>query len=121
MNDFQNGCSFLGFEPIIIENVLEGDELRTNLPEIEKKIQELGKENIVCIITTTSCFAPRVPDRLVQQKSICGRNTYHITIMQKGTVLLWMVVYCLMQFLMEVDISLIRLFVGCCCKRCMVD
>ena len=55
--------SFTGFIPIIIENVLEGDELRTNIPEIENKIQELGKETIVCIMTTTSCFAPRVPDR----------------------------------------------------------
>lgn len=52
-----------GFEPVIIENVLEGDELRTDLAAVEKKIKDLGSENIVCIMTTTSCFAPRTPDR----------------------------------------------------------
>lgn len=50
---------------MVIENVREGDELRTNLEEIQKKIEELGAENILCILTTTSCFAPRVPDRCV--------------------------------------------------------
>ena len=53
----------LGFIPVIIENVLEGDELRTDISEIQKKIKQLGDGNIVCIMTTTSCFAPRVPDR----------------------------------------------------------
>ncbi|KAI4900144.1 hypothetical protein NFI96_023873 [Prochilodus magdalenae] len=54
-----------GFEPVVIENVLEGDELRTDLEAVEKKIEELGAENILCIHSTTSCFAPRVPDRQV--------------------------------------------------------
>ena len=67
-NNFERQILFLilyfsGFIPVIIENVLEGDELRTDVSEIEKKIKELGEENIVCIMTTTSCFAPRVPDR----------------------------------------------------------
>ena len=67
-NNFERQILFLilyfsGFIPVIIENVLEGDELRTDISEIEKKIKELGEENIVCIMTTTSCFAPRVPDR----------------------------------------------------------
>lgn len=43
----------LGFEAVVIENVLEGDELRTNLQEIENKIQTLGADNIACIMTTT--------------------------------------------------------------------
>ena len=54
---------FSGFEPVVIENVEEGDELRTNVTEIKAKIEELGAENIACIMTTTSCFTPRVPDR----------------------------------------------------------
>lgn len=53
----------LGFEPVVIENVLEGDELRTDLKAVEAKIQDLGADNILCIHSTTSCFAPRVPDR----------------------------------------------------------
>uniref|UniRef100_A0A0E9QDU4 O-phosphoseryl-tRNA(Sec) selenium transferase n=1 Tax=Anguilla anguilla TaxID=7936 RepID=A0A0E9QDU4_ANGAN len=52
-----------GFEPVVVENVLEGDELRTDLEAVKRKIEELGAENILCVHSTTSCFAPRVPDR----------------------------------------------------------
>lgn len=52
-----------GFEPVVVENVLEGDELRTDVEAVERKIEELGAENILCVHSTTSCFAPRVPDR----------------------------------------------------------
>ena len=53
-----------GFEPVIVENKLDGDELCTDCDAIEAKIKELGAEAICCIMTTTSCFAPRVPDML---------------------------------------------------------
>lgn len=52
-----------GFTPVIIEPVYSGDELTTNLNEIEKQIHQLKPENIACILCTTSCFAPRSPDR----------------------------------------------------------
>ena len=52
-----------GLEPVVIENSLEGDELRTDVPGIQKKIEELGADNVLCVFTTTSCFTPRVPDR----------------------------------------------------------
>ena len=52
-----------GFEPIIIENKLEGDELRTDMQAINKAIETYEAENVLCIHSTTSCFAPRVPDR----------------------------------------------------------
>lgn len=54
-----------GFCPVIIENLLEGDEIRTDLAAIEAKIVALGPENVLCIAPTTSCFAPRAPDRCV--------------------------------------------------------
>ncbi|XP_075050849.1 O-phosphoseryl-tRNA(Sec) selenium transferase [Mixophyes fleayi] len=62
-----------GFEPIVIENVLEGDELRTDLNSVESRIHELGAENILCVHSTTSCFAPRVPDRLEELAVICAK------------------------------------------------
>ncbi|XP_068134364.1 O-phosphoseryl-tRNA(Sec) selenium transferase [Hyperolius riggenbachi] len=62
-----------GFEPVVIENVLEGDELRTDLSLVESQIQELGAENILCVHSTTSCFAPRVPDRLEELAEICAK------------------------------------------------
>ena len=56
-------CVSLGFEPVVLENKLEGDELRTDVDTMEKKVQELGPEMVLCVMTTTSCFAPRAPDR----------------------------------------------------------
>ena len=56
-------CVSSGFDPVVIENKLEGDELRTDVEEIESKIKELGSDSIACVMCTTSCFAPRVPDR----------------------------------------------------------
>ncbi|XP_069712326.1 O-phosphoseryl-tRNA(Sec) selenium transferase isoform X2 [Phaenicophaeus curvirostris] len=61
-----------GFEPVVIENVLEGDELRTDVEAVEAKIKALGAENILCVHSTTSCFAPRVPDRLEELAVICA-------------------------------------------------
>ncbi len=55
----------------MIENLLEGDQLRTNVAGIENSIEELRPENIVCVLTTTSCFAPRAIDKWVQC-SECG-------------------------------------------------
>lgn len=50
---------------MIIENTLEaGGELRTDLAELERRVEKLGPENIAAIMTTTSCFAPRGIDRL---------------------------------------------------------
>ncbi|XP_043099672.1 LOW QUALITY PROTEIN: O-phosphoseryl-tRNA(Sec) selenium transferase [Puntigrus tetrazona] len=63
-----------GFEPVVIENVLEGDELRTNLEEVQRKIEELGAQNILCVHSTTSCFAPRVPDRLEELAALCAKH-----------------------------------------------
>lgn len=45
--------------PIIIDTERNEDELQTNVTEFENQIQKLGAHNIVCIISTTSCFAPR--------------------------------------------------------------
>lgn len=68
-----------GFTPVIIEPVKDGDELVTNLTEIESKINELEPENIACILSTTSCFAPRIPDRIEKIASICKKNNiFHL-------------------------------------------
>lgn len=45
--------------PIIIDTIRNEDELETNVAEFENQIHKLGAHHIVCIISTTSCFAPR--------------------------------------------------------------
>lgn len=68
-----------GLEPVVIENKLEGDELRTDLSAMEKTIAQLGAENVVCVMTTTNCFTPRVPDRLEEVAEICKKlNIPHL-------------------------------------------
>ena len=53
-----------GYQVVVIENVLEGDELRTDVPALKEKVSTLGPENVAAILTTTSCFAPRGIDCL---------------------------------------------------------
>ena len=53
----------LGLEPIIIENVLVGDHLETDTLRIKNVVDNIDSENILCVLTTTSCFAPRIPDK----------------------------------------------------------
>ncbi|KAM6949622.1 O-phosphoseryl-tRNA(Sec) selenium transferase [Aplochiton taeniatus] len=68
-----------GFKPVVVENILEGDELRTDLKAVERKIEELGTDNVLCVHSTTSCFAPRVPDRLEELATMCAEyNIPHI-------------------------------------------
>eukprot|EP00999_Lentomonas_sp_LEN2_P001312 NODE_233_length_1837_cov_101.212281_g208_i0.p1 GENE.NODE_233_length_1837_cov_101.212281_g208_i0~~NODE_233_length_1837_cov_101.212281_g208_i0.p1 ORF type:complete len:344 (+),score=5.61 NODE_233_length_1837_cov_101.212281_g208_i0:736-1767(+) len=68
-----------GFTPVVVPNNLEGDELRTNLQFMEDFIAEHGEDSILCVYTTTSCFAPRVPDRLVEVAGLCQqRGVPHI-------------------------------------------
>jgi hypothetical protein len=65
---FIHPCSRLkrtGFVPVVVENQKEGDELRTNVDAIQAEIERLGPDAILCVFTTTSCFAPRAFDRYV--------------------------------------------------------
>ena len=57
--------SLSGFQPVVVENVLEGDELRTDVTAVEEEIRNLGAETVACVFTTTSCFAPRAYDKCV--------------------------------------------------------
>jgi O-phospho-L-seryl-tRNASec:L-selenocysteinyl-tRNA synthase len=52
----------LGLTPVVIENVLEGDQLVTDLEELERQMLSLG-ESVACVLSTTSCFAPRGYDK----------------------------------------------------------
>jgi O-phospho-L-seryl-tRNASec:L-selenocysteinyl-tRNA synthase len=62
-----------GLIPVVIANILEGDELRTDLTQLESEILRLGADSVVAVLTTTSCFAPRAPDRVVDVSKICKR------------------------------------------------
>ena len=67
---FKAMCS-AGFTPVVIELVQEGDELRTDVDAIERAVRELGAESVLCVVTTSSCFAPRGIDRLPDVARLC--------------------------------------------------
>ena len=71
-----------GFEVIIVDNIItdeEGDQLTTNLKEIETQINKIGKDNILCVLSTSSCFAPRSPDNIIEIGKICKKyDIYHV-------------------------------------------
>ena len=60
-------------KPVVIENVMEGDELRTDVESIEREVSELGPDRVVCVYTTTSCFAPRGCDHIVEVAKLCAK------------------------------------------------
>jgi len=65
--------------PVPIEGLIEKDEIQTNLALIKEKIVELGEENILCILSTSSCFAPRVPDKVKDLALICKEHDiFHV-------------------------------------------
>ena len=62
-------------QPIVIEPIYDGDELKTNVEQIEtvlKSPEYAGK--VLCVLSTTSCFAPRVYDSVVEIAKICKNN-----------------------------------------------
>ena len=84
---------------MVIENIYEGEELRTDLEHLSQVLGTLGSENILCVLSTTrwaclparhsrcssepsgdqpqpflccSCFAPRAPDRVEDIARLCA-------------------------------------------------
>ncbi|XP_050420552.1 O-phosphoseryl-tRNA(Sec) selenium transferase [Adelges cooleyi] len=68
-----------GLQPIIIDPVQCGDELHTDVQAIEAQLLTIGSDNIVCIMSTTSCFAPRASDSLEKIATLCQKyNVPHL-------------------------------------------
>lgn len=63
-----------GLTPVVIENKIVDDALTTDVEAIESQIRELDASEILCVLSTTSCFAPRHPDNLREIASICQRH-----------------------------------------------
>mmetsp|Transcript_17354 Transcript_17354/g.25723 ORF Transcript_17354/g.25723 Transcript_17354/m.25723 type:complete len:464 (+) Transcript_17354:164-1555(+) len=68
-----------GFAPIVVPNVLNGEEVKMDHQALVEMIKKTGHDNILCIITTSSCFAPRVPDEIDQVARLClSENIPHV-------------------------------------------
>lgn len=68
-----------GLELVVVEGIIQGDSIITNEKEILAKMDELGEEKICCVMSTSSCFAPRVCDNLEGISKLCKeRNVPHL-------------------------------------------
>ena len=71
-----------GYEPIVVEMKREGDELRTDMGALAATIERCSNngitDSIACILSTTSCFAPRGPDDVVGIAKLCAEDRHNI-------------------------------------------
>ena len=59
----------------MVEPILKGDELCTNMDEIKRIVNdERYKGRILGVLSTTSCFAPRVYDSIIAIAVICKEH-----------------------------------------------
>ena len=62
-----------GMQPIVVDTLLgsNGDQLETDEDGIRTAIKGCDREELLCVITTTSCFAPRGCDKVDVVAQIC--------------------------------------------------
>eukprot|EP00049_Salpingoeca_infusionum_P001152 m.45598 g.45598 ORF g.45598 m.45598 type:complete len:507 (-) comp10891_c1_seq1:3571-5091(-) len=63
-----------GYTPLIVEQRLNGDQLETDMAAMQRVLKETPNESIACVITTTSCFAPRAADDVVSVSLLCKEH-----------------------------------------------
>lgn len=70
--------SSAGLTCVVIPTTLEGDEVVTNLQALEEAMRS-NDNKVLAVITTTSCFAPRVRDKVDLVAKLCQtHNVHHI-------------------------------------------
>ena len=67
-----------GLKCIVVPTKMDGDMVVTDLDAMQENITKY-KGRILSIITTTSCFAPRVPDQIDEVSKLCdSENIAHV-------------------------------------------
>lgn len=68
-----------GLDLIVVENELSGVAVKTDMSNLRMAVDLHGPDNILCILSTTSCFAPRLPDDIVAIGVLCkSLNMAHL-------------------------------------------
>jgi O-phospho-L-seryl-tRNASec:L-selenocysteinyl-tRNA synthase len=67
-----------GLQCIVIPTILDGenDAVGTNVVALDEALQKYHNQ-VLAVITTTSCFAPRVPDAVDEVAKLCQRDNVH--------------------------------------------
>ncbi|CAM9264137.1 unnamed protein product, partial [Choristocarpus tenellus] len=61
-----------GFDPVVVENIVEGDAVVTDVEGVKAAIARCGADDVLCVVTTSSCFAPRMPDKVDEVARLCA-------------------------------------------------
>jgi O-phospho-L-seryl-tRNASec:L-selenocysteinyl-tRNA synthase len=61
-----------GLELLVVPNTLEGDQLRADVDAVRAAVASVGADAVVCVMSTSSCFAPRGADRLADIARLCA-------------------------------------------------
>ncbi|CAM9099351.1 unnamed protein product [Chrysoparadoxa australica] len=68
-----------GLTPVVVPNKLEGDAVSTDLQALGSALEEVGRDKVLCVVTTSSCFAPRLPDAVDHISKLCkGWDVAHV-------------------------------------------
>ncbi|KAJ9472686.1 O-phosphoseryl-tRNA(Sec) selenium transferase [Diplonema papillatum] len=62
-----------GFEAYVVPLKRTGDFFTTDLDGIAAALMTCTPENVLCVLTTTSCFAPRLPDNVLEVARLCKK------------------------------------------------
>jgi O-phospho-L-seryl-tRNASec:L-selenocysteinyl-tRNA synthase len=60
-----------GFHCVVVPTKVEGMEVVTDLEAMQSMLQQYEGQ-VMAVITTTSCFAPRVPDKVDEVAKLCA-------------------------------------------------
>ncbi|CAJ0954502.1 unnamed protein product, partial [Mesorhabditis belari] len=67
-----------GYEPLVVDPIRVGDALVTDIERLNALVEEKGEE-ILCVLSTTSAFAPRAPDDIEAIAAICRtHDIFHL-------------------------------------------
>ena len=59
--------------------MLDNEQLVTNIEEIKAAIERVTPAKVLCVFSTTSCFAPRTPDNVVEIAKLCKEHdVFHV-------------------------------------------
>lgn len=66
-------------KPLVIQPVINNEQLVTDMEAINAAIERVGANKVLCVFSTTSCFAPRTPDKVVDIAKVCKQHDlFHV-------------------------------------------
>jgi O-phosphoseryl-tRNA(Sec) selenium transferase len=68
-----------GFECVVVPTRVDGDMVVTDMEAMRHNLEKKYKDRVLAVISTTSCFAPRVPDDIDEIGKLCQmENVAHV-------------------------------------------